>query len=437
MGPSNKKPVKPEALFLAVKNPDVLFKAWISVRDKGIKSKSAETRDEINAFSTEAARRLRKIATQLKAGKFQFVPAKGILIKKKAKSSKRPVVVAPIESRIVQRAILDVLQAVPAIKSILHEGYNFGGVEGTEFGVPAAVAKAVISSKKTDYFIRTDIKSFFVDIPRSIALDRILKHSNDPLFDALLHSAAKTELRDVQNYEEEERALFPLWEDGVAQGSCLSPLLCNFLLSEFDRQMNARDIVCIRYIDDFILFAKSESAARAALAGAMKLLGALGLDAYDPFSGRVEDAEKAEHGRTDTNEITFLGCELRRDRVRPSRANQVRLRKKIDDLFSASLKAASNPSAAVKSENNYADAIRIASETVKGWGNTYSFCSDDNLMKNLDLELANIFDDFNKEMRARIARMSPIDKRRALGFFALEDCNRDDREISARSLVKV
>jgi len=76
-----------------------------------------------------------------------FLPQKGIILKTSS-GKKRPVVVAPIESRIVQRAILDTVQLIPEIKEKLTSGHNFGAVPGPEFGVPNAIyaATAAVSA---------------------------------------------------------------------------------------------------------------------------------------------------------------------------------------------------------------------------------------------------------------------------------------------------
>ncbi len=434
MGPSNKKTVKPTNLHASVRRLDALFDAWSIVREKGLKSDSVETRDEVNEFARNATQRLRKIQNQLSRGTFAFKPAKGVLIKKKNKGSKRPVVIAPIETRIVQRALLDVLQAIPGINAILHEGYNFGGVSGKEYGVPAAISKAVSASQSHSYFVRTDIKSFFAAVPRDESLKRLLTHSQDPKFNDLLRDAAKTELRDLGQYHDQDLRLFPLWEHGVAQGSCLSPLLCNFLLADFDRAMNARGIICIRYIDDFIIFAKSKSKAMSALRSALLMLQNLGLSAYDPFSGKPEDADKAEHGSTAAG-FTFLGCDVKPDRVRPSEANRAKLLHKVSEIFNESISALRDPEAAVKGDSNYADAVRLAGETIRGWGNTYAFCSDDQLMRNVDTEIDKRFATYNNNFKERMRKLKPMDKRRALGLFSLTDCNKDDDPKSARSIA--
>jgi RNA-directed DNA polymerase len=150
-------------LYRKVCKPETLWRAWSVVLENGRTSRSARTRADIAEFAAEAPRHLQSIAWKLQRGKYQFEPAHGVAIPKKNKADKRPVVMAPIPNRIVQRAILDVVQLIPTIKEKLKRGRNFGGIEGV--GVPKAVKEAYLAARKAGYFIRTDIKSFFDNIP--------------------------------------------------------------------------------------------------------------------------------------------------------------------------------------------------------------------------------------------------------------------------------
>jgi hypothetical protein len=308
---------------LAVRSEGSLYKAWSVVRDNGLRSTSRKIREEIKDFSKDLSRHIHRINRQLLKGRFVFEPAIGLLLKKKNKTSERPVVVAPIPSRIVQRSILNVVQSIPAIAAQLKAGYNFGGIEGNEFGVPPAIEKALGAAQTSGYYIRTDIKSFFTAVPRDKAVSLISAQTGDGAFNQLLKQATDTELADMAKFGEKVK-LFPLADEGVAQGSCLSPLLCNFLLGDFDREMNGRGIICIRYIDDFIIFGPDRSATFKAFRSGLKLLNALGLEAYNPESADPEERKKADHGST-LDEIEFLGCDIRRNRVRPSKGARTKL----------------------------------------------------------------------------------------------------------------
>ena len=410
-----------------------LEEAWEQVRSRAIRSRSPEIRGGARLFEQSVTAKLRSVQSRLGQGRFTFEPARGITIRRKGKTP-RPVVVAPIESRIVQRALLNVLQDIPAIKSELQAGYNYGGVSGSGFGVPAAIAKALLAVRSSGYYIRTDIKSFFIAVPRATALNAILSHVDDPRFAAIFQRATRVELQDVERLGQDV-ALFPLHDTGVAQGSALSPLLCNYLLRGFDKQMNGRGIVCIRYIDDFILFAKDKRQAFKAFRSAQNALKALGLEAYDPNNPAEKD--KADHGHTNRM-LGFLGCEVSLTCVRPQRAKWMSLLTRIEEIFEQCIRALDKPAEAVllpDGKGTYAGAISAASNIVRGWGNTYSFCNDDRLMRNIDMQIDRRLASFRGRFDRRISSLDVDDRRRALGFFLLADCNKDLSAESARTLA--
>ena len=80
----------------------------------------------------------------MQKNKFKFVPAKSIRIPKgKDKKQFRPLVVARVESRIVQRAIHDVLSDVPALQPLIYTPHSFGGVKKRLKKELAAVPAAI------------------------------------------------------------------------------------------------------------------------------------------------------------------------------------------------------------------------------------------------------------------------------------------------------
>lgn len=413
-----------------------LERAWGKVRASAIHSESSEIRGEAHDFSNEASSRLKSLQSRVAKKSFVFAPARGVLAKKRGSEKKRPIVVAPIESRILQRAILELVQQSPRIYSELTAGYNFGGVPGVGFGVPGAIAKAVECAQTGGYFIRTDIKSFFTQVPRQkVVADICEAIDGDSAFLDYFRQAVETEIADAQQYGNDIQ-LFPIHENGVAQGSSLSPLLCNYLLREFDREFNSRGIVCIRYIDDFIMFGKNRSNTEKAFNIALARLNALGLSAYDPFNPM--DASKAEAGNASQG-FNFLGCHVLPGRVRPTDEKVESLKVRVGFIFAECIKATRTPSLAVRSSDfshTSSGATLLASQVVRAWGNTYAFCNDDRLMNSIDIELGKLFNKFQTTFSLRIAKLNELDRRRTRGFYCLADCNKNEEPRSARTIAR-
>lgn len=395
-----------------------LYNAWRVVHSNGVTSKSDTTRKLINEFSDNTDTHLNRICKQLREKRFNFLPSEGILQTKPGKSSKRPIVLSPIENRIVQRAILDTLQTHPPLKQYFTVATSFGGIK--DRGVSDAL-QAVYTSIQAGakYFIRSDIESFFTQIPKPTITRIIEGTTTDKEFLNLFEKAIQVELSNLDELGK-NKDTFPIYDIGVAQGSCLSPLLGNILLSEFDIEMNKGDITCIRYIDDFIILAPSQKAVHAAFKRAIKLLIKHGLHAYDP----IENKEKAEIGKT-TSMFTFLGCDIRPGMIRPNRKSQKRLLTNIDETFSKSLGLMKTPEVLIRKHRTVSETLNGVSNIMRGWGNQYSYCNDLKLMetidKRVDEKIASYLSNYAKWKDKFEKNGEEINRRRLLGVHLLTD----------------
>jgi len=119
----------PGTLLDRLSDLDMLELAWRRVRSSGLASRSPKTRQAIRAFEVSSLSYLESAAKKLKTGDFDFGPAKGVLIPRPGKDP-RPLVVPAIPARIVQRAILDVIQSELVIKDYVNHPSSFGGIHG-------------------------------------------------------------------------------------------------------------------------------------------------------------------------------------------------------------------------------------------------------------------------------------------------------------------
>jgi RNA-directed DNA polymerase len=417
VAPTGKRQVDPTRLYDGLRTRRRLWAAWADVQSRARTSKSPETREDARRFSEKLLLNLDRISKMLRSGSFEFKPEKGVLLKKKHGKKKRPIVVGPIESRIVRRAMLDSLQDIPELRQKLTTGFNYGGVPGKDFGMPGAILKAVTEMRERTYFVRTDVKRFFELVPKEQAVGEVLKYTNDPKFAELFRAGVETEIADIEKYGDDIH-YFPIFEDGVAQGSCLSPLLCNLLLSDFDVQMNGRGIVTIRYIDDLLILGKNYTSVFRAFASAQKLLSPMKLACYDPRL--PEDRAKAESGQV-TNGFEFLGCEIAKGGVRPSGTNRHKLLGHIGTILRDSEKKFNSPKIAMEKHATFSETLRLTSMVIQGWANTFAFCTDSNLMGSLDTEISIQIENYTHRFLSRLSTLDRSDRRRLLGVFPIAD----------------
>src|ERR1041385_6701723 len=101
--------------YKKIRSEKNLFLSWNHIEQTGKQSKCEKTTKKIKAFSKNHWTKINKIQKQLKDRKFSFSNNQPQLIKKNNKKF-RPIVGLPIETRIVHRAILNVLQNEKFIK---------------------------------------------------------------------------------------------------------------------------------------------------------------------------------------------------------------------------------------------------------------------------------------------------------------------------------
>ncbi len=403
-----------KSYYNLVKSPVSLKKAWKKVYENGLKSDSIETQRDIKEFHLHSSSYLDKIYRQLLKNSFQFSLSKGIPQKKKGKKQVRPIVISPISDRVVQRSILDALHINDMVNKYESIKSSFGGIEGR--GVPKAMEylyEAINAGAK--WYIKSDIEAFFTKIPREAVISQISQWIGDQKFMELLENALKVELINLEhlgNLAEE----FPIHSIGVAQGCCLSPLIGNLLLYEFDNQLNGRGITCIRYIDDFLILGETEYKVKKAFNSAQKILAKHNLSAYNPNNGN----DKAKIGKIEKG-FDFLGCNINKDVFRPSKSSQTRLKNKITSIIYDSMSRLSLDYQG-RNRSTYLSTLTDINNVLKGWGNTYYFCNDRHLLNNLDREIERKIQRFGKYyLKLMKDAKSFKDRRRIQGVHLLFD----------------
>ena len=400
---------------LRVRSADRLWSAWRHVRSKGVRSRSDEIKSEILSFDENAHAKIRSVARRLQRRTFEFGLSAGRPAKRPGKHP-RPIVIASAESRLVQRAILEVIQKDDDLRPLYESVSSFG-----MRGVPEAMRhiRFAMELSSPRYYIRSDIVDFFSRLPRRPPIQAISSAVGDPEFAQLLENATRVELVNAEALGP-LRSLYPDEVYGVAQGGALSALLGDVRLREFDQAMNSADTHCLRYVDDFVILARSPRTAKGAFRKAQRILRDFNMDAYDPETS----PNKANHGWL-TTPWQFLGCELCPGIIRPSKAAKRDLIETVETRFRESLARMADPRRARARKHSFAKAVDSVQQVVKGWGDQYSFCNDRQGFDQLDVTIGNLFERYQSQFGERSVRLSAPDRRRALGLAPLRDCDSD------------
>ncbi|WP_250481773.1 reverse transcriptase domain-containing protein [Caballeronia sp. NCTM5] len=416
------------SLYRKVWLKPTLRKAARAVLENARTSTSEASRQEAEEFVLRFEQGITEIQRELKGGEFKFAPARGVAAKKPGKTTRRPIVIAPIKSRIVQRAILNVISELPAIKAIQKKELNLGGVK--DGGVAKAIKRAYEGGVQFQYYVRTDLKNFFTAVSKEQLVRLVTEHTDDAQFDELLKRATEVELSNLAELREHGH-LFPLGELGVAQGSCLSPLLCNLLLHELDESLNQGGSKSVRYIDDVIIFAPNRSQALKLFQQFKSGLKKLGLDAYDPpTSGVAGASSKAAAGETKSG-FSFLGCDVSHVAISPGKKARQSLLGKIDELTSAALssqrhlKIGTSEPLSMALDPTRLNALWRIANTIRAWGAAFSFCTDRRIFRALDQDVAARMEDFKRHWSGKMKSLSLIERSRLMGIHLLDDTDFD------------
>jgi retron-type reverse transcriptase len=376
-------------LLKKVRGRPNLEASWHVIKENGRTSKSAAVKSEIEQFHEDATRNVERLYRRLQRGEFEFPKAKGIPLPKgtnadgSKKSGIRPIVLAGVESRIVQRAILNVLTELPALERYILNPHSFGGMRKMEKRPQSAVPAAIQSTLDAigagaRFAMCADISGFFTRISKSAVSEIVAKAACDAEFMQFFQEAIRVELLNMAELRE-LATQFPIEDIGVAQGNSLSPLLGNMLLHEFDERMNAGDCQSKRYIDDFIVLGPTAASVSSRMRLAKRLLAAHGME-LSPGKSSVEPI------CIEDDAVEFLGIELMNGLIRPSKKAQQRLLTSIETEFWKSQQAfeVCRHGGRMDRSLSLIATLRRADGMARGWGKHYRFCNDEALFAWLD-----------------------------------------------------
>lgn len=391
-------------------------KAWPTIRRSGLRSKSPDTQDAIKSFASHAEESLRRIQRQLQRGSFKFGPAKAVAIPKKS-SGYRPLVVPEIPSRIVQRSILEVLKTQPPVKAVLAAPGSYGTRRQSQ--VRHAIRDIWRAAKRgATHYVRSDIKEFFTHIPRLKVLRQLEQLLPDDSLTEILKESTWFELDELPS---RLVGLFPSYDEGVAQGSCLSPLLGNILLRGFDEQMTAGQVQTLRYVDDFIMLGTSQEAVERAFATAQGILADLGMEAHNPKEG----TGKASHGLT-ARKFEFLGCSISAGFVQPSKEARNSFLKRVEKELRDGARRFRREEfdGADAYEHSLLRRLSRVSRMIEAWSNHYDFCNALQMFEKLDTEVDQLLAECIGAYTERRNKLGSEESRRLLGVRLARDGRR-------------
>jgi len=220
-----------------------------SAYEKVYANKGVAGVDEITVYELKShmTKYYEPLKRKLKDGTYSPQPVKRVAIPK-ADGSKRYLGIPSVLDRVVQQAILQVID--PIIDPHFSEN-SFGFRKGRS-------AHQAIEKAKEYYeegyrvVVDCDLKSYFDTIHHQRIRAYLEYFIKDKMILKLVWSFLRSGILDKDIYIETTK--------GAPQGGPLSPILANIYLNMLDRELERRGHRFIRYADDFVIYVKSRRA---------------------------------------------------------------------------------------------------------------------------------------------------------------------------------
>jgi group II intron reverse transcriptase/maturase len=259
-------------------------------------------------YEQHLKRNLEDLHARVHRGAYQPLPSRRVYIPK-PDGRQRPLAVAALEDKIVQRATVALLNAIYE-EDFLGFSYGFRPGRGAHDAMDALVVG--IESRKVNYILDADIRSFFDTVSQEWLI-RFLEH----------RIGDKRIIRLIQKWLKAgvlEDGVVNVSAMGTAQGAVISPLLANIYLhyvldlwaKRWRRHEATGDMIIVRYADDFIVGFEHGNAARRFLDAMRVRLREFALSLHPEKTrliefGRfaAENRKRRELGKPET--FSFLG----------------------------------------------------------------------------------------------------------------------------------
>jgi group II intron reverse transcriptase/maturase len=280
-------------------------------------------------YEADIERNLEDLHGRVQRGAYRALPSRRVYIPK-PDGRQRPLAVAALEDKIVQRAVTALLSAIYE-EDFLGFSYGFRPRRGAHDALDALCVG--IHSKKVSFILDADIRSFFDEISQDWLI-RFLEHRiGDRRIIRLVQKWLKAGIL--------EDGVVSVSDRGTGQGSVISPLLANIYLHyaldlwamRWRQRQATGDMIIVRYADDFIVGFEHQVDARFFLDEMRERLGKFTLSLHPEKTrliefGRFAAERRKRRGLGKPETFNFLGYSvLQRHMERRETARRKKCRK--------------------------------------------------------------------------------------------------------------
>src|SRR5213596_1173681 len=259
-------------------------------------------------YETGLEGRLVDLHSRVHRGAYRAQPSRRVYIPK-ADGRQRPLGVAALEDKIVQQAVVTILNQIYEAD---FKGFSYGFRPGRSPHQALDALTVGIQRKRVNWVIDADIRGFFDNMSHEWTMKFIEHRVADRRILRLIRKWLKAGVSEDGQWSETKL--------GIPQGAVVSPLIANVYLHYlFDlwadvwrKKVAKGDVIVVRYADDLVVGFQNRADAERFLSEFRERLAKFGLELHPDKTrliefGRFAARDRKERGEGKPETFTFLG----------------------------------------------------------------------------------------------------------------------------------
>ena len=286
-------------------NVDLLRDSFYALQRKASPGVDGVTWQE---YETGLEDRLIDLHGRVHRGAYRAQPSRRVYIPK-ADGRQRPLGIAAVEDKIVQQAVVTILNQIYEVD---FKGFSYGFRPGRSPHQALDALAVGIQRKKVNWILDADVMGFFDNLSHEWALKFIEHRVADRRILRLIQKWLKAGVSEDGRWSETNQ--------GTPQGAVASPLIANaYLHYVFDlwaevwrKKVAKGDVVVVRYADDLVVGFQHRTDAQRFLRAFKERLAKFGLELHPDKTrliefGRFAARDRKQRGEGKPATFTFLG----------------------------------------------------------------------------------------------------------------------------------
>lgn len=307
----------------------------------GLKRKAAPGVDGVtwHSYGENLEENLTDLSQRLQRGAYRAKPVQRTYIPKED-GRQRPLGVTVLEDKIVQRATVEVLNAVYEVDFL---GFSYGFRSGRSPHMALDALTVGLQQRKVNWVLDADIRGCYDAIDHDWLM-RFVEHR-------VSDRRVRRHIKKWLNAGVLEEGAWRQVEEGVPQGSSVGPLLANIYLhyafdlwaQEWRRRHASGDVVLVRFADDIVCGFQHRSDAERFEVEFRARLAKFGLELHPEKTrliefGRFAVENRCRRGEGKPETFNFLGFTHCCDKTRKGRfivlrqTQKTRMRRKLKEV---------------------------------------------------------------------------------------------------------